>query len=128
MAVEDGAVLGKLLGLLNSSSELSSNAKALIPEVLHLYESLRKSRTTVNVKGAISNQRMYHLPDGPEQEARDSELERVQWGDKTNWNNTDVEYQNNLLGFDVVRECEAAFESWKEKRYDSEGSQHSASS
>lgn len=126
MAVEDGAVLGRLLGLLSNSSNLGTKADRLVPEILQLYESLRKSRTTVNVKGAAANQHWYHLHDGQEQEMRDSELETTNWGEKTRWNMTDVDYQNDLLGFDVIKECEEAFETWKENRRDTEGIQNLA--
>jgi salicylate hydroxylase len=126
MAVEDGAVLGKLLGLFSKSNQFESEEKHPVAEILRLYESLRKSRTTLNVKGAIANQYWYHLPDGPEQEARDAELETAIWGNKTKWNLTDVDYQNNLLGFDVIKDCEAAFESWRQKLDDYEGRQFTA--
>lgn len=110
MAVEDGAVLGKLL---SKASELDgANMESFVPKVLRLYESLRKSRTTVNVVGAVANRYWYHLPDGPEQEERDAFLRKEIWSDKVNWNLLDADYQYNLLGVDVVKDCEEAFEVW----------------
>lgn len=72
MAVEDGAVLGKLLGQLVSSSLYHDRPRDTVLDMLEMYENLRKSRTTTNVQGARSNQRAYHLPDGPIQESRDA--------------------------------------------------------
>ncbi|KAL3300740.1 salicylate hydroxylase [Colletotrichum asianum] len=118
MAVEDGAVLGKLLGLLNASSNGTTPAE-LIPEVLQLYETLRKSRTTVNVQGARSNQKWYQIPDGPEQEARDAEMAGAKLTDglsPTGWRWIDPEYQKELLGHDVVAEAVKAFAEWEAAR------------
>lgn len=118
MAVEDGAVLGKLLGLLNGSSNGTTPAE-LIPEVLQLYETLRKSRTTVNVQGARSNQKWYQIPDGPEQEARDAEMAGAKLADGlslTGWRWIDPEYQKELLGHDVVAEAVKAFGEWEAAR------------
>lgn len=54
MAVEDGAVLGTLLTKLHKS-ELPNSDDEHIPTMLKLYETLRKSRTTLQVQGAIKN-------------------------------------------------------------------------
>jgi len=116
MAVEDGAVLGKLLGLAdrhhaNSSSLLRPGSRRLVntAEVLALYEALRKSRTSVNVKGATSNQYWYQLPDGPAQEERDNAAARVDWINATDWITTDPAYQREMLGTDTVAQAEEAF-------------------
>ncbi|KAH9225491.1 hypothetical protein K456DRAFT_1755397 [Colletotrichum gloeosporioides 23] len=53
MASEDGAVLGKLLGLLHKSKLPDTQ---YIPDVLKLYESLRKSRTTTNTEFKIADE------------------------------------------------------------------------
>lgn len=52
MAVEDGAVIGTLLGRLQACPDLvaESNRQQAIGEILNIYERLRKQRTTVNVK------------------------------------------------------------------------------
>ncbi|GKT42062.1 FAD-dependent monooxygenase OpS4 [Colletotrichum spaethianum] len=117
MAVEDGAVLGKLLGLLKGSA--GDNIKQKIPEILELYESLRKSRTTVNVAGALSNRKWYHVEDGPEQEARDAELGGVPLKEglsPTGWRWVDKNYQMDLLGRDSVAEAVEAFKQWDHKQ------------
>ena len=54
MAVEDGAVLGTLLTRLHDS-ELPGPDREHLSAILKLYETLRKSRTTLQVQGAIKN-------------------------------------------------------------------------
>ncbi|KZL87255.1 salicylate hydroxylase [Colletotrichum incanum] len=117
MAVEDGAVLGKLLGSLKAST--GDDMKQLIPEILKLYESLRKPRTTTNVTGAKTNQKWYQVPDGPEQEARDAELAGVELSQglaPTGWRWLRGDYQAELLGRDSVAEAVEAFKGWKQKK------------
>ncbi|TEA18536.1 FAD-dependent monooxygenase OpS4 [Colletotrichum sidae] len=114
MAVEDGAVLGKLLGLLKGSTESPTES---VPGILRLYESLRKSRTTLNVQGAKSNQKWYHVSDGPEQQARDAEMAGRSLGEgltPTGWRWIDKDYQRELLGHDCVAEAVEAFAKWKQ--------------
>lgn len=111
MAVEDGAVLGCLLGRLNRA-DIRDSSKQLVSSILRLYETLRKSRTTVNVQGAVSNRYWYHLPDGPEQRARDAELAAFNWGDETQWDMISSDYQLDLLGFDMLQDAQDAFEDW----------------
>ncbi|EQB54277.1 hypothetical protein CGLO_05915 [Colletotrichum gloeosporioides Cg-14] len=113
MASEDGAVLGKLLGLLHKSKLPD---KQYIPDVLKLYESLRKSRTTTNVQGAVSNRSTYHLPDGPQQQWRDACLAAANlYPVQTEFKIADEGYKTDMLGSDSVRECASAFENWVEK-------------
>ena len=112
MAVEDGAVLGKLLGLLDKSQ--IHDEKNHIPEILKLYESLRKTRTTTNVQGANSNRVSYHLPDGPLQQERDACLSRgVRSLTGVRNHFADLEYLRSLLAFDAVGEAIQAFEKWQ---------------
>ncbi|KAF0330560.1 salicylate hydroxylase [Colletotrichum asianum] len=113
MASEDGAVLGKLLGLLHKSKLPD---KHYIPDILKLYESLRKSRTTTNVQGAVSNRSTYHLPDGPQQQWRDACLAAASlYPVQTEFKIADEAYKIDMLGSDSVRECASAFENWVEK-------------
>lgn len=106
MAVEDGVVLAKLLALANSAV---ANIAVPISEILMLYESLRKSRTTANVKGALNNRRMYHLCDGPEQVARDAALKSAGSNGESEWNFVDARYNMDILGFGAVQDAEDAF-------------------
>ncbi|KAI8630643.1 putative monooxygenase [Xylariaceae sp. FL1651] len=62
-SLEDGAVLGRLLGYVTSRDK--------IPCALELYESLRKSRGEGIAKEALKQRESFHLVDGPLQEERD---------------------------------------------------------
>ena len=110
MAVEDGAVLGLLLGRLHAAKRPDTKEK--IPSVLKLYEGLRKSRTTVNVQGSIRNRDMFHLSDGPEQAKRDEALLKVNWRGPCEWQWGDMEYLKRLWGFDAVGDAKIAVEKW----------------
>lgn len=63
MAIEDGAVLGRLLAKIADKTELAP--------VLQMYEALRKPRTTTVVRRSTWYRKTFHLNDGLEQEARD---------------------------------------------------------
>jgi salicylate hydroxylase len=118
MAVEDGAVLGYLLGqtVKRSAKTGCSPSNDSIVAVLELYEQLRKSRTTVNVQGAVGNRKYFHLRDGKEQEERDATLANYDWGNgRSEWKWIDSQYRDDLLGFDTLKDAETAFEKWWEK-------------
>lgn len=106
MAVEDGACLGKLLGL-------ASHHGSSIPEVLQLYESLRKDRTTLNVEGANGNRILFHTSDENAVEERARLLKDFDWNDaeaRSPYKGfNDMPYQRALLGFDTVADAEASF-------------------
>ncbi|KIW96508.1 uncharacterized protein Z519_03577 [Cladophialophora bantiana CBS 173.52] len=117
MAVEDGAVLGLLLGRFahkSASNHAAAESKDRVAAVLQLYENLRKSRTTVNVLGAVTNRKYFHLHDGPEQEERDAALANLDWygSSQTKWKWLDSGYQADLLGFDALENAEEAFKEW----------------
>ena len=117
MAVEDGAVLGYLLGATVEHLQREEAGPFVeverIRSVLGLYERLRKARTTVNVKGAIDNRIFYHLPEGPDQQERDRLLENFDWIHGTGrWSWADSKYQQDLLGFNAVENAEASFQDW----------------
>ena len=69
MAIEDAAVLGNLLSRLTHSSQL--------PVLLQAYQDLRLSRTAETQNQSRLNQKIFHLPDGPEQERRDADMRRA---------------------------------------------------
>ncbi|PTU17851.1 hypothetical protein P175DRAFT_0486605 [Aspergillus ochraceoroseus IBT 24754] len=113
MAVEDGGVLGLLLGI--AHARLGGKLPAdRIKQILSLFENLRKHRTTVNVQGAVHNRWFYHLPDGEEQAKRDKVLKEVNWAQPKpgpyEWASST--YQDQLLGYDVLREAGKVFETW----------------
>jgi salicylate hydroxylase len=64
-AVEDGASLAACLERLGQDA---------VPEALQLYEKLRLPRATRLQELSRLNKRRFHLPDGPEQQARDTDL------------------------------------------------------
>jgi salicylate hydroxylase len=106
MAVEDGACLAKLLGL-------AARNETDISQVLQLYESLRKDRTTLNVEGANGNQKLYHAS-GDAVEERAKLLKNFDWDDpqaRSPYKGfNDMPYQRALLGFDTVAGAEEAFQ------------------
>jgi salicylate hydroxylase len=123
MAVEDGAIIGALLGrldryLTSRDSSLSSLSNPppksqLIHDVLSIFEKCQKHRTTINVQGAVNNRHFYHMPDGPEQRQRDAELARHTWADEASdhlW--MDMAYNRNLLGTDVLTAASAMFDDY----------------
>ncbi|KAL3476842.1 FAD binding domain protein [Aspergillus californicus] len=102
-SLEDGAVLGGLLGHMKSKTQL--------PQILRLYESLRKSRGEAIVRETFKQRHDFHMFDGPEQEKRD-ELFLSQLGKEikgafpSRW--TCPEVQPWLYGYDAVQEVESA--------------------
>ena len=114
MAVEDGAILATLLGLYQRAQSGSSQLPTL-PETLKLYESLQKARTTILHLGSISNQHVYHLDDGPEQQERDRILKAAGWQEKPEGEEEkfiwiDVRYQKTVLGRDAIGDAKKKWE------------------
>ncbi|KAJ6591235.1 hypothetical protein DFH09DRAFT_1139071 [Mycena vulgaris] len=68
MAIEDAAVLGVLFSHITSRRQ--------IRPFLHAYQALRYPRTTETQLASRLNQKIFHLPDGPEQEARDLSMQK----------------------------------------------------
>ncbi|CAE6436076.1 unnamed protein product [Rhizoctonia solani] len=72
MAIEDAVVLG---GLLSGISQLDD-----LPRLLRAYQDLRLPRTAESQRSARLNQFIFHLPDGPEQLARDADMRQaMEW-------------------------------------------------
>jgi salicylate hydroxylase len=119
MAVEDGAVLGKLLGLLQQHlTESKLNKRDQVASILKLFEQRRKQRTEVNVSGAVEKREFYHLPDGERQIERDrllADLFQVDFKTQCKWSWGDQSYNDGLLGFDVLRDAEDSFTKWAKK-------------
>ncbi|TRX88277.1 hypothetical protein FHL15_010844 [Xylaria flabelliformis] len=63
-AIEDGAVLGLLLGSIQTRDQL--------PKALGMYQDLRKARGDAIVKETFKQRDAFHMQNGPEQEARDA--------------------------------------------------------
>lgn len=114
MAIEDGAVLGHLLGSLVEDNKQSTElAHGQVNSLLQVYEKLRKLRTTTNVKGAEANRYMFHLEDGDEQRRRDAELKSHDWIRPSRWRWADGAAQDELLGHDVIAESEREYNAWR---------------
>lgn len=69
MAIEDAAVLGNLLSRISHRSQLKP--------LLYAYEALRLPRASATQASSRLNQTIFHLPDGPEQEARDFQMRKA---------------------------------------------------
>lgn len=121
-AVEDGAVLGQLLGHVKTKDQ--------IPQALRLYERLRKARGEAIVRETFKQvsyatkistfrngidspfqRHDFHMLDGPEQEARDSLFlsslgKELKGPFPSRW--TCPEVQPWLYGYDAFKEVEDA--------------------
>jgi salicylate hydroxylase len=105
-AVEDGAVLGLLLGHINSKHEL--------PKALEMYQQLRKARGDTIVRETFKQREAFHMRDGPAQEARDqvflSQLHKPLKGPfPSRWTCPDV--QPWLYGYDAFEEVQKAIQA-----------------
>ncbi|KAI1181854.1 hypothetical protein F5B17DRAFT_423243 [Nemania serpens] len=102
-AIEDGAVLGLLLGSIRSREH--------IPKALSIYQKLRKVRGDAIVKETFKQRDSFHMRNGPEQEARD-ELFLSQLGNElkgpfsSRW--TCPQVQPWLYGYDAYEEVKEA--------------------
>ncbi|KAJ5495653.1 MonooxygenaseFAD-binding [Penicillium diatomitis] len=101
-AVEDAAALGVLLSTISSRRE--------IPQALAAYETSRKLRADGVQQSGSANRVTMHLPDGPEQVARDAQFRLSAVGASPDrW--SDREMQRILWGWDAEK---AALEAWCE--------------
>lgn len=103
MAVEDAIVLSRLLGRLDKKQQAGADDCPTVGAVIKVYESLRKTRTLTNVKGANANRYWNHLEDGPLQEARDDAMLSFK---NHEWALLDPAYDQNLYGFDVIEDAD----------------------
>lgn len=103
-AVEDAAALGVLLSTISSRDE--------IPLALKAYEQSRKPRADTVQQSGSENRITLHLPDGPEQRARDEQFRSSlkSGSNPDRW--TDLETQKFLWGWDAEK---AALDAWKGK-------------
>ncbi|KAJ5541420.1 hypothetical protein N7494_006496 [Penicillium frequentans] len=121
MAVEDGALIGKLLGLLQArftklekDPSLSTNESTQnnIVSVLELYEHIRKKRTSRSVQGAIMNRKLFHMQDGLLRRIRDFLVRYAGVTRKSDWTWLSSFRQRQTLGHDVLEESTKLFEVW----------------
>jgi NDP-sugar pyrophosphorylase family protein len=101
MALEDEISLGTLLGSLNESTHTRSieQRNKYIRELLQLFESQRKPRTSLQQRGTLSNQYWYQVSTPEEMEWRDKVLKTADGQSPFEWKGCDPEYQTTLLGF-----------------------------
>ncbi|KAJ5467428.1 MonooxygenaseFAD-binding [Penicillium sp. IBT 31633x] len=101
-AVEDAAALGVVLSVISSPEE--------IPQALSTYERSRKQRAEAVQQSGSENRIMLHLPDGPEQIARDAQFKASASGDNPDkW--SDRRTQEFLWGWDAEK---AALDVWND--------------
>ena len=111
MAVEDAAALDEILRLIPSKSTLR--------EAMQVYESVRISRTERMQEASLLNGFLLHLPDGPEQRARDAASQNEvegkpyitssqQWSDPSTGRWT--------YGYDACEEVRYAWIKYKENK------------
>ena len=102
--MEDGGVLGGLLGKIRSKKDIS--------RVLALYEQLRRPRCSAVVLGSTKQQDIFHMRDGPAQEERDRIMlnqHPPKPGHPNQW--ADPVMQEFLYGYDADDEVEKAWDS-----------------
>ena len=63
-SIEDGAALAALLAAMPGD----------VPGALRRYEAIRKPRATRLQEASANNRTRFHLPDGPDQQARDQAM------------------------------------------------------
>ncbi|KAH7268004.1 hypothetical protein MRS44_011714 [Fusarium solani] len=105
MAVEDGAALAEALSNINSKQQ--------VPEALHLFEKERMNRSYAMQAASLVNGKLWHFPDGPQQQARDlgmrAEVEGRPFVESTNqW--SDPTTQIWAYGYDAEK---AVREQWR---------------
>ncbi|KAM3460918.1 hypothetical protein NHJ6243_005481 [Beauveria neobassiana] len=105
-AMEDGAVLGRLLGSIHEASR--------IPDVLAVYQEIRKVRVEKIAKQALKQRCNFHVPDGPLQEARDEAMTTHQQREEeypSQW--TCPIMQPWLYGYDAIAVADSAVANTK---------------
>lgn len=104
-SIEDGAVLGLLLGQKHFTD------RSQLPRTLKMFEKLRKARGEGIARETFKQRKDFHMRDGPEQEERDERMLRqlgqeLQGSFPSRW--TCPEVQPWLYGYDALKEVEAA--------------------
>ena len=108
-SLEDGAVLGYLLGKVSQGSK-----ERQLPRVAQSYRDLRKGRVEMIQKEAFGQRGDFHLEDGPKQQARDELMTEMLLGEPranfpSRW--TCPKVQNWLYGYDAYDAVEQSFQT-----------------
>ncbi len=109
-SLEDGAVVGYLLGKVDGKGE---GKAAQLRKAAEMYQSLRKERGEGIQRETFKQREDFHLPDGEKQEARDELMTSMLGGEvkadfPSRW--TCPRVQPWLYGYDAYREVEEAFD------------------
>lgn len=105
-SIEDGGVLGRLLG--------SVESKLQLPQAIELYEQLRKVRSEAIARETFHQRNAFHMLDGQQQKER-NEIFASQLGKEvtckfpSRW--TCAEAQPWLYGCDAYKEADATLEA-----------------
>ena len=106
-SVEDGAVLGILLSKIRDVGPGRKN----VSDVFNLYQQVRKDRSEKVAAASRQQRHTNHLPDGPEQEARDKlmleQFDEQKPGYPFFWAEPVV--QKWIFGYDAIYEAEHAW-------------------
>lgn len=95
-AIEDGAALAECLATCDLSDDAIANA-------VKMFTDIRMERIDKLREGAFYNEKMLHLPDGPEQIKRDREMMPMEDGKSSNlW--SDHDFSEWLFGYDAVED------------------------
>lgn len=117
MAVEDGFAIGKLLGLSHVHlATIADEPPEYIPELLKIYEDIRKARTTRTVQAAVNNRKVFHIPDGIVQAVRDFVLGYAGVTSKSDWTWLFSSRMRRMLVHDLDGECEREFDKFVSTR------------
>ncbi|KAE8138508.1 hypothetical protein BDV38DRAFT_292117 [Aspergillus pseudotamarii] len=109
MAFEDGAVLGECLSRLPDHYNLEKTSPEFLKAKRHalsVFQRCRKERTKMVVERGNIQQYLYHLHDGPEQQARDWKMQMTPTpeGEALAWR--DPGLAPKLLGYDHIADLE----------------------
>jgi salicylate hydroxylase len=100
--VEDAASLGVVLSSISSKDE--------IPTALRAFEKAQKARAEHIQQSCLTTRAALHLPDGPEQEARDQKFRALSSGGGSDDKWGDPEFQKFIWSWDAEAKAE---EAWK---------------
>lgn len=108
MAVEDAAALARVLSKMESPAQLK--------EALGVFEKVRIKRTGQMHRASLLNSQLWHIADGPWQEARDAamepEVKGVPFSHSPNqW--SDPATQMWCYGYDSEKEIDKAWENFQ---------------
>ncbi|PYI02136.1 FAD/NAD(P)-binding domain-containing protein [Aspergillus sclerotiicarbonarius CBS 121057] len=119
-SIEDAIVLGTVLGLLNQHATKAYQLRTLVPEVLELYEDLRKPAAARNTQSALSCRREFQLGNGVTQRFRDWVLSGagITRDTEVGWWKMVSSRQEGVLagGMGLLEETGRAFGEWRKAR------------